>query len=197
MKLRTVAILRGYAPEMAADLAANCWDVGFDLVEVPVQGEVGWDALDAVLQRSEGRVVGAGTVLTTEDVDRAVDLGATVIISPGIDDDVVVASQQRGALPLPGVTTATDVTAASRLGLLACKLFPASLVGPAWLGAMRGPFPEMTYVAVGGIDAGNALDFLDAGAAGVGFGSSVKRLLSLDDPRAFVSDLHDRAALRA
>jgi 2-dehydro-3-deoxyphosphogluconate aldolase / (4S)-4-hydroxy-2-oxoglutarate aldolase len=197
LRLRTVAILRGHDPRSAADLAASCWDVGIDLVEVPVQGEAGWSALHAVAARAEGGLVGAGTVLSTADVRRAVDLGASVIISPGIDEEVVRATQERGALPLPGVMTATDVSVASRLGLRASKLFPASLVGPAWLDAMRGPFPGMAYVAVGGIGVENAREFLDAGAAGVAFGSSIERVLSLDDPRRFVSGLHDRVAAGA
>lgn len=122
-------------------------------------------------------------------MERAVDLGASVIISPGIDEEVVAASRARGVLPLPGVMTATDVILANRLRLCVCKLFPASLMGPAWLGAMAGPFPAMAFIAVGGIGVDNAREFLDAGAAGVAFGGSIERVLSLDDPRAFLAAL--------
>jgi Entner-Doudoroff aldolase len=193
MMLRTVAILRGYDPDVAADLAARCWHAGIDLVEVPVQGEVGWLSLEAVLRRADGRPVGAGTVLTLEEVERAVGLGASVIISPGIDEEIIRVSQERKVLPLPGVMTASDVSLASRWGLKVCKLFPASLVGSAWLDAMRGPFPAMTYVAVGGISTHNASEYLDCGASGVAFGSSIETLLSLEDPQGFVSTLHAQA----
>lgn len=192
MMLRTVAILRGYDPDVALDLAESCWHAGIDLVEVPVQGDLGWLSLEAVLRRSNGRPVGAGTVLTTDEVAHAVDLGASVIISPGIDEEIIRASQERDVLPLPGVMTASDVTMASRFGLKVCKFFPASLVGTAWLNAMRGPFPTMTYVAVGGISVHNAAEYLGSGASGVAFGSSVEALLSLNDPRGFVAALHEQ-----
>jgi Entner-Doudoroff aldolase len=139
-----------------------------------------------------GRPFGAGTVLTPEDARRAADLGASVAISPGIDADVVRAALAAGIEPLPGVFTASDLTLASRLGVSAAKLFPASIAGPDWLGAMRGPFPAMRFVAVGGIDMANAAEFLAAGACGVGFGSSVEDILSAPDPKAVIADLHAR-----
>jgi 2-dehydro-3-deoxyphosphogluconate aldolase/(4S)-4-hydroxy-2-oxoglutarate aldolase len=193
VKLRTIAILRGYRPDVAAELAVRCWQAGIDLVEVPVQDDVGWTALEAVGQHADGRPFGAGTVLTASDVQRAVDLNASVIISPGIVEEVVVTSQQLGVLPLPGVMTATDVSLAARLGLQVCKLFPASIVGPAWLEALRGPFPAMRFVAVGGINATNAMDYLSAGASGVALGSGIEDLLALDDPRLVVSAMHSAA----
>jgi 2-dehydro-3-deoxyphosphogluconate aldolase/(4S)-4-hydroxy-2-oxoglutarate aldolase len=196
MMPRTVAILRGHDPQRAVDLAQRSWALGIDLVEVPVQGEVGWSALQAVAQCAQGRPVGAGTVLTTEDVRRAVDLGCSVIISPGLDEQVVEASLARGVCPLPGVMTATEVGAACRLGLRLCKLFPAEIVGTRWLAAMRGPFPTMRFIAVGGIGVGNAREFLSAGAAGVAFGTSLDDLLRQEDPGGFVASLQDELILR-
>ncbi|MDP4634234.1 MAG: bifunctional 4-hydroxy-2-oxoglutarate aldolase/2-dehydro-3-deoxy-phosphogluconate aldolase [Pontimonas sp.] len=190
MLLRTVAILRSYDPERSQALALQCWSVGMDLVEVPVQGERGWAALAAVAAIAGGRPFGAGTLLTPADTRRAADLGASVAISPGIDDDMVRAAIAAGMEPLPGVFTASDLTLASRLGVTTAKLFPASLAGPQWLGAMRGPFPGMRFVAVGGIDMANAAEFLQAGASGVGFGSSVEDILAASDPKAVVASLH-------
>ena len=193
MRLRTVAILRGYQPAGAADLAVRCWEAGIDLVEVPIQGHVGRAALEAVSQLADGRPFGAGTVLTAADVHLAVDLDASVIISPGIVEEVVVTSQQLGVLPLPGVMTATDVSLAARLDMRYCKLFPASIVGPAWLEALRGPFPAMRFIAVGGVHAANAMDYLRAGASGVAFGSSIEDMLALDDPQLVISAIHEAA----
>lgn len=190
MRLRTVAILRSFGAERSRELALRCWELGFDLVEVPVQGDPGWASLAAVAEVSDGRPFGAGTVLTAEDAHRAAGSGASVVISPGIDAAVVEAARAAGALPLPGVMTPSDVTLAHSLGLTACKLFPASQVGPGWLGHIRGPFPSMRFVAVGGVDHSNAADYLRAGAAGVGFGSSVERLLGAPDPAGVVAELH-------
>jgi Entner-Doudoroff aldolase len=190
MRLRTVAVLRGFDPEKTADIAEQCWTIGMDLVEVPVQGAAGWASLETIAERCAGRPFGAGTVLIAQDASRAVELGASVVISPGIDRAVVEATSAAGAVSLPGVMTATEVGTASLLGLTTCKAFPASLAGPEWLKAMRGPFPGMRFVAVGGVDLGNAAAFLRAGACGVGLGSSIEELLALDDPAAFVAELH-------
>jgi 2-dehydro-3-deoxyphosphogluconate aldolase/(4S)-4-hydroxy-2-oxoglutarate aldolase len=190
MTYRTVAILRGHEPQQTAHTARRCWDLGMDLVEVPVQGERGWAALERVGAIADGRVFGAGTVLSVADVHRARDLGATVIISPGVDRDVVEAALAAGAVPMPGVMTPTEVGMAAGLGLTTCKLFPASVVGPDWLGAMRGPFPSMRFVAVGGVDTGNAAEFIRAGAAGVAFGSSVESLLAGDGAAEYIREIH-------
>ena len=190
MDLRTVAILRAFGPERSRDFAESCWDAGMDLVEVPVQGKAGWASLEAVAAVAAGRAFGAGTVLTPSDAVRAIELGASVVISPGIDIEVVAAATDAGALALPGVMTPSDVIVASRLGLRNAKFFPASLVGPAWLGAIRGPFPAMGFVAVGGVDLSNAADYLRAGAVGVGFGSSIVAILESVDPAAVVAELH-------
>ena len=113
-----------------------------------------------------------------------------MILSPGIDAEVVVATLESGAMPVPGVMTPSDVTLADALGLTVCKLFPATQVGPQWFGHIRGPFPSMRFVAVGGIDHVNARDFLTAGAIGVGFGSSVQQVLDASDPAGVIAELH-------
>lgn len=190
MNLRTVAILRGHDPRKAAEIAQRVWEIGMDLVEVPAQGDGGWASLEAVADVSAGRPFGAGTVLTPEAAHRAAGVGASVIISPSVHPDVLEAAASVGALALPGVMTATDVAVAARHELSLCKLFPANIAGMAWLDAMRGPFPAMGFVAVGGVDADNAGDFLRAGAAGVGFGGSIEALLERDDAAAIVAELH-------
>jgi 2-dehydro-3-deoxyphosphogluconate aldolase / (4S)-4-hydroxy-2-oxoglutarate aldolase len=194
VRLRTTAILRGLGAQRTADAAEQCWEIGMDLVEVPVQGAEGWASLEGVAARSAGRPFGAGTVLTPDDVRRAVDVGASVIISPGIDAEVVAAALDAGVMALPGVMTPTEVTTATALGLATCKLFPATVVGLGGLKALRGPFPEMAFVAVGGIEPGNAATFLAAGASGVAFGTSIEAVLALDDPAGWVADLHRHAA---
>lgn len=193
MRLRTIAILRGEQPERAVELAERCWTAGIDVVEVPVQGAAGWAAFEAVAAVAQGRVFGAGTVLAADDARRAIELGAALIISPGIDEDVVRAASAAGVASLPGVLSPTEVSLAVRLGVPTCKFFPADVLGGNWLAAMRGPFPGVRFVAVGGVNPYNAKDFLAAGARGVAFGSSVADVLALPDPAAFVAELHARA----
>jgi 2-dehydro-3-deoxyphosphogluconate aldolase/(4S)-4-hydroxy-2-oxoglutarate aldolase len=196
MTFRSVAILRGHDPGAAAAMATRCWDIGVDLVEVPVQGDRGWAALERVGACAAGRPFGAGTVLTVTDVHRARDLGTSVVISPDIDAAVVEATLEAGLVPLPGVMTPSEVGVATRLGLTTCKMFPASVLGPGWLGAIRGPFPDMQFIAVGGIDLANAGDFIDSGAAGVAFGTSITGLLGQADPETSLRDLHERVSPR-
>jgi 2-dehydro-3-deoxyphosphogluconate aldolase/(4S)-4-hydroxy-2-oxoglutarate aldolase len=191
MNLRTIAILRGEDPGRSAELAAQCWEIGMDLVEVPVQGEAGWASLERVSAGADGRAFGAGTVLSTDDVHQACSLGASVIVSPGIDAVVVKAALDAGASPLPGVMTPTEVGIAARLGLTTCKFFPATALRPEWLKAMHGPYPAMQFVAVGGVDASNAKDFVAMGARGLAFGSSIHGLLALQHPADLIAEIHE------
>ena len=196
MRHRTIAILRGYDANVTAKMADQCWNIGMDLVEVPVQDASGWESLEAVSQIASGRAFGAGTILSTGDVARAVEMGASVMISPGLDADVVRAAKASGAFSLPGVMTPTDVALAVKLGLTVGKFFPADVVGFNWIKALKGPFPGMEFVAVGGVTASNALDWIAAGACGVAFGGSISELLESDEPELLIGELHRLIASR-
>ena len=124
--------------------------------------------------RRSGRLVGAGTVVSTRHVELAASAGAAFTVSPGFDAEVVRASAAAGMPPLPGVATASEVQAAMALGLTWLKAFPASLLGAGWFRAMAGPFPDARFVATGGMDAANAGAFLDAGVRTVAVGSALE-----------------------
>jgi 2-dehydro-3-deoxyphosphogluconate aldolase/(4S)-4-hydroxy-2-oxoglutarate aldolase len=170
-----IAILRGLSPEVTVDLAHRCWDAGIRLVEVPAQDDAGLTALRAAADaaRTRGTFVGAGTVYTPTAASLARRAGAAFLVAPGIDADTVRFAQRSGLPYLPGVTTASDVQTALSLGLRVLKLFPAGPLGPEWVTALHGPFPEVDLVAVGGVNADNAPDFLRAGAIGVGVGGAL------------------------
>lgn len=170
-----IAILRGFDHQTTLALATSCWAGGIRLVEVPVQGDEGFRALEVVAAEAaaKGELVGAGTVYTVADAQRAQSCGASFLVAPGLDEDTARFAAERGVPYLPGVTTPTDVQNAKRLGIHTVKLFPAAVMGAAWLSALRGPFPEMDFVAVGGVSPGNARDFLDHGALGVGVGGAL------------------------
>ncbi|MEL0625636.1 bifunctional 4-hydroxy-2-oxoglutarate aldolase/2-dehydro-3-deoxy-phosphogluconate aldolase [Salinibacterium amurskyense] len=170
-----MAILRGFGVERSVALARTAWELGIDSVEVPIQSDEDVEALRAVVAAGKdlGKSVGAGTVVTLEHVRQAADAGAAFTVSPGFDLDVVRASFEAGMPPLPGVASATEVQTAQTAGLTWVKAFPASLLGTSWFGAMRGPFPAMRFVATGGMDAGNAGEYLNAGAKVVAVGSAL------------------------
>jgi len=173
-----MAILRGYGTTRTLELARAGWQIGIDLVEVPVQSSEDLAVLGTTVQagRALGRHVGAGTVRTAEQVEAVVDAGAAFIVSPGLNEDVVRAAARRGIPALPGVATASEVDRALAWGLTWLKAFPAVVLGPAWITQMHGPFPTAQFVATGGISTANAEDFLRAGARGVAVGSAIEEL---------------------
>ncbi|UGS25527.1 bifunctional 4-hydroxy-2-oxoglutarate aldolase/2-dehydro-3-deoxy-phosphogluconate aldolase [Microbacterium resistens] len=170
-----MAILRGMGVERTLATATRAWDLGITAVEVPVQSPTDVEALRvlAAAARERGLTVGAGTVVSDEHVRQAKEAGAAFTVSPGLDLDVVRASHDAGMPSLPGVSTATEVQRALGAGLTWLKAFPASLLGADWFPAMRGPFPQARFVATGGMDAGNARAFLDAGVRVVAVGSAL------------------------
>ncbi|WP_372350386.1 bifunctional 4-hydroxy-2-oxoglutarate aldolase/2-dehydro-3-deoxy-phosphogluconate aldolase [Streptomyces sp. KL116D] len=171
-----MAILRGMPADTSVELAVRAWDLGIECVEVPVQDETAAESLAAVVAAGaeRGRPVGAGTVTTAGRLAWAVSAGAAFTVAPGFDAEVARASVAAGLPHLPGVATPTDVQAARALGLTWLKAFPASVLGVDWFKAMRGPFPEVPFVATGGIDAGNAAAYLAAGARVVAVGSALE-----------------------
>ncbi|MFK4730714.1 bifunctional 4-hydroxy-2-oxoglutarate aldolase/2-dehydro-3-deoxy-phosphogluconate aldolase [Agromyces mediolanus] len=171
-----MAIFRGLGARRSLELVERAWGLGIDAVELPIQSDDDVEALRVVAAaaRERGRVVGAGTVVTVEQVELAARAGAAFTVSPGFDEAVVRASAEAGLPPLPGVATATEVQRATALGLSWLKAFPASALGPGWFRAMRGPFPGVRFVATGGMDADNAGGFLAAGVRSVAVGQALE-----------------------
>jgi 2-dehydro-3-deoxyphosphogluconate aldolase/(4S)-4-hydroxy-2-oxoglutarate aldolase len=118
-------------------------------------------------------LVGAGTLITRAQVAGAAEAGASYLVSPGLDDEVV-ASMQATSLPaMAGVLTPTEVMRGVWLGVDVLKLFPGSLGGPTYLRSLRGPFPDVPFMPTGGVSADNVGDWLAAGAIAVGAGSEL------------------------
>ncbi|WP_221350344.1 bifunctional 4-hydroxy-2-oxoglutarate aldolase/2-dehydro-3-deoxy-phosphogluconate aldolase [Streptomyces beigongshangae] len=170
-RTRLAAIVRGPDADAALRTVLTLLDEGVDLVEVSLNTA---DALGvirrAVAEAGPSAHVGAGTVLTEEDVARARDAGASWIVTPALTESV--AASVRAGLPvLAGALTPTEAVAAHRAGADAVKLFPASVGGPAYLKALRDPFPDLSFVPVGGVDPVSAAQYLGHGAVAVGVGS--------------------------
>lgn len=177
---RVMAILRGLPPAETVALAETAWDGGVALVEVPIGLPGQEEALAAAVEAGtkRGLAVGAGTVVSRGHVDRAAEAGAAYTVAPGLDEDVLTASQDAGMPHLPGVATASELQLAAARGCRWVKVFPAAALGPAWFKAMAGPFPDMRFVATGGVGVGEVDAYLRAGASVVGMGSA------LADPEA-------------
>ena len=181
-----MAILRHQSVERAVELSTTAWDLGIDSVEIPLQSDEDIRGLRAVAEvaRSRGKVVGAGTIVDPAQVPVAIAAGAGFLVSPGLDPAVVRAARDAGIPIVPGVATPSEVQLALSLGLTWLKAFPAQWLGVEWFRHIRGPFPQANFIATGGMDAGNARQFLDAGVRVVAVGSA------LEDP-AQISRLAD------
>ena len=178
-----IAILRGLPAAETVEMAVRCWDRGIRLVEVPLQSREAFFALKEAAEAAAGgsdRLIGAGTICTPGDVERAYEAGAQFLIAPGFFPPSIGRAQELGVPVLPGVATPTEIHGALSMSLTVQKLFPADMAGPGALKTLAGPFPQVSFVAVGGVTPSNAQDFLDAGAIAVGVGSALSSPSALD-----------------
>ena len=168
-----VAIARRLTTDTTPQLADALVEGGVHAFEItlnePVVGAL--RAIESVAARGSGLDIGAGTVLSIEAARLAVDAGATFIVMPHTDPELVAWAAQRGIPTLPGAFTPSEILAAWRAGAAAVKLFPASVAGPAFVRECLGPFPEIPLVPSGGVTVQSAGDFIRAGAVAVGVGS--------------------------
>ncbi len=156
-----VPVVRIERAEDAPALARALSDAGLPCIEITFRSDVAAASIRAIRMEVPGILVGAGTVVSTAQVDTAMAAGAMFVVSPGLQVEVVRACQDRGIPVLPGVFTPTEVIGAMDLGLSAVKLFPASSAGgPAYLRALAGPFPTMRFVPTGGIEAADLEEYL-------------------------------------
>lgn len=178
---RLVAILRRIEPrarllELVAAMATDgvrVFEITFDAPEAADDLRACRSILDDVGQRDA--IVGAGTVRSPETMTAARAAGAAFAVSPNLDTGLVIRSLELGLPFVPGAYSPTEVDLAWQAGATFVKLFPASSLGPTHARELRGPFPEIEYIATGGIDAGNARAFLEAGCVAVGVGSAIAR----------------------
>lgn len=179
-----VAILRGLTPAEAPAVLEALLAAGIGLIEVPLNSPDPLDSIALMVKQAAGRGrIGAGTVLTRAEVDSVAATGAQLIVSPNANPEVIAATKAAGLDSFPGVFTATEAHAAIAAGADALKFFPADLLGPSGIKAIGTILPKgFPLLAVGGVDASNMADYLAAGVAGFGIGSSLyKPGMSADD----------------
>jgi len=172
--LPLVAILRGLKPAEAPAIGEVLVEAGFRLIEVPLNSPQPLDSIAALRTRFPDAVIGAGTVLTTEEARAVASAGGELVVAPNFERDVVEETVRLGLASLPGVMTPTEAFAALKAGAHGLKLFPAELASPAVVKAFLAVLPKGTpLIPVGGIGADNMAAWRAAGAAGFGLGSSL------------------------
>lgn len=170
-----VAIIRGtHTAEQLLDVGEALVAGGVSALEVTLTSPHALPGITLVREKLGDRLkVGAGTVLDAAAVDACVAAGAEFIIAPDLNDDTVAAAARHRTLIIPGVFTGTEVGRAVRLGCTLVKLFPASSVGPGYIKALAGPFPQVEFIPTGGVGAGDLESYTRAGAVAFGIGSAL------------------------
>jgi 2-dehydro-3-deoxyphosphogalactonate aldolase len=175
MTRKVIAILRGVLPADAVPIAEEILAAGIDRIEVPLNSPSPFESIGLIVEAMGDRaLVGAGTVLTTSDVDQVNAVGGKLIVSPDCNPEVIAHSKSLGLQSYPGVMTPTECFSALRAGADGLKFFPGDMIGPAGLKAVRAVLPkDVEAYAVGGANPENFKDWVAAGATGFGIGSAI------------------------
>jgi len=173
--LPVVAILRGVSPDNVVAVSEVLYDAGIRAIEVPLNSPDPYRSIEQLSRTFGGRCLcGAGTVLSAEDVQRAHEAGARLIVSPNTDTAVIARTIGLGMASMPGFATATEAFIAIAAGATRLKLFPATTYGAGHAKALKAVLPSGASVyAVGGIGVDHIAEWMKAGIAGFGFGSEL------------------------
>jgi len=170
-----IAILRGLKPGETEEVVGALIETGFTAIEIPLNSPEPFRSIEiAVKMAPENCLIGAGTVLTVDHVNRLADVGGRLMVSPNVEPDVISTAADKGMVTMPGVFTPTEALAAAKAGATGLKFFPASVLGPSGIQAIRAVLPaELEIAAVGGVSDRNFADYAAIGLRSFGLGSSL------------------------
>jgi 2-dehydro-3-deoxyphosphogalactonate aldolase len=169
-----IAILRGITPQEAPDMGRALWDAGFRVLEVPLNSPQALQSIALLREALPDALIGAGTVLQTSQVAQVKAASGQLIIAPNFDAAVCQAAIEAEMQLIPGVATPSEAFAALACGAHALKIFPAEMISPAAVKAMRAVLPrDALLIPVGSINAGNMASYWQAGVNGFGIGGTL------------------------
>lgn len=177
---KIIAIVRGLSPEYMLKLADALYAGGIDLIEVtfnqsnPNSWKDTATTINAIREHMIGKMlVGAGTVLTEEQLRMAIDAGANYIVTPNTNPHLICKAKEAGLSAFPGAFTASEIVTAYQAGADAVKVFPVGNLGPSYIKALCAPLSNIPLLAVGGVNPQNIAEFLKAGCCGAGVGGNL------------------------
>lgn len=189
MEQKIIAIVRDVPSSKIVDLVnamvaggIKCVEITFDQTS-PEKVQDTLLSLKKIKQECPEAYVGAGTVMTTEQVRLAIDAGAEYIISPNVDEDVIQETKRLKKISIPGAMTATEVAFAHKCGADIVKMFPAGVFGPGYIKAIKAPLKHIPITAVGGVTIENCKEFIKAGAVGVAVGGNLVDLALVNEKK--------------
>ncbi|KQZ63362.1 2-dehydro-3-deoxy-6-phosphogalactonate aldolase [Rhizobium sp. Root149] len=199
MKRPLVAILRGLKPEETQAVVGGLIETGFTAIEIPLNSPDPFRSIEIAAKMAPADcLIGAGTVLTVEDVQSLENAGGRLMVSPNVEPEVISLAAAKGMVTLPGCFTATEALAAAKAGATGLKFFPASVLGPSGINAIRAVLPkDLLIAAVGGVSDTNFAEYVKGGITAFGLGSSLyKPGMSAEDVIAkarITIEAYDRA----
>nr|WP_106780703.1 bifunctional 4-hydroxy-2-oxoglutarate aldolase/2-dehydro-3-deoxy-phosphogluconate aldolase [Lysinibacillus timonensis] len=171
--VRLIPVLRKVPYDLNQELVKALKDGGIKAIEITMDSENATDMIREAKQNNEDLLVGAGTVLTVEDCEKAIDAGAEFIVSPALNLDVVHICIEKNIPVIPGVFSPTEMQTAYVAGAKIVKLFPASTLGVKFIKDVKGPLSHIQIMTTGGINLETVRSYIDAGAQIVGAGSDL------------------------
>lgn len=170
-----VAVLRGIDEDQIVPVSRAIYEAGVRAIEVTADGNRVHKKVAAVNRElaDTDAVIGAGTVLDSTTAELAIDAGATFVLAPDCNPDVIRTCNRHGVVSIPGVMTPTEAVTAMEAGADILKMFPATTVGSDHIGALQGPLGDVGIMPTGGVSTENVASFFDAGAVAVGVGSAI------------------------
>jgi len=179
----TLGIIRVNHAEGLVRIAQALQDGGLDCVEITMTTPGALRAIEEASEKITGVLMGAGTVLDGTTARQAILAGAKFLVTPTVELDVIEMAHRYGVVVIPGAMTPTEILTAWEAGADMVKVFPASVLGPSYLKAVRGPLPQIPLVPTGGITGDNAGEFIRAGAAMVCAGGWLVDKKAVDEGR--------------
>lgn len=178
---KVVAIFRNVSFETLLKQVDLLLENGITIMEITLNSDNALNSIEELKKRyGEDISLGAGTVVDVNDVVRVKNLGAEFIISPNVDVGVIKKTKELGLLSIPGAFTPSELFEAHKSGADMIKIFPAKVLGLSYVKHLKGPFPDISFMATGGIDEINANDYIESGYEALGIGSALTTIANGD-----------------